>query len=152
MSTRPADERILWDKRLYSRGRAKVALNHLQYRGISSRGKVDDRHVNHLVETFHVEGCARLHDPNHHVPAIVSPEDLSNALSYSKLQLLDLVQDGEPYTLSFQGDVSIRVLHGEHRLRAAERFFEPNDQWWTVVLYTTGTIYSIPAISLWVHS
>jgi hypothetical protein len=63
------------------------------------------------------------------------------------MRLLDLMQDGEPRPLYFRGDTRIRVLHGEHRLRAAERFLDPTEQWWTVVLYTTGTECCIADIS-----
>ncbi|KAF4251664.1 hypothetical protein CNMCM8980_005533 [Aspergillus fumigatiaffinis] len=137
MSAGPIDKEILRDKRLRSRGRAKVSLKNLQYHGISSRGEVNDKHVNRLAEVFRAEGCARLHDPNHYVPAVISPEDLRDALVYSEMRLLDLMQDGEPRTLYFRRGIRIRVLHGEHRLRAAEQFLEPTEQWWTVDLYTT---------------
>ncbi|OJJ66326.1 hypothetical protein ASPBRDRAFT_665854 [Aspergillus brasiliensis CBS 101740] len=138
MSMDSADRRALRDKSLHFRGRARVSLDRLHYYGISMRGNVDEKHINHLVNVFQAEGCTRLHDPNHYVPVIISPEDLEGALAYSNLRGLDLMQDRIPYFLDIQEGTHIRVLHGEHRLRAAEKFLEPTERWWTVVLYTTG--------------
>ncbi|KAJ5183279.1 hypothetical protein N7492_000895 [Penicillium capsulatum] len=44
--------------------------------------------------------------------------------------------DGEPPILNLPDNLKIRVLHGEHRMRAAERFLEPREKWWVVMLYT----------------
>lgn len=139
MSTDTADESVLSDKRRHFRGRAKVSLDRLHYDGISMRGTVDEKHINHLVKVFQAEGCSRLHDPNHYVPVIISRTDLEDAAAATNLRVLDLMQDRPPYFLNIREGTRIRVLHGEHRLRAAEKFLEPTERWWTVVLYTTGT-------------
>lgn len=139
MPTDTADKGQLRDKLRHFRGRARVSLDRLHYDGISMRGTVDEKHINHLVKVFQVEGCSRLHDPNYYVPGIISHHDLEDALASSNLRVLDLMQDGAPYFLNIREGTRIRVLHGEHRLRAAEKFLEPTERWWTVVLYTTGT-------------
>lgn len=136
-STTP-DENSLRDKRLYFRGRAKVPLDHLRYHGTSAHREIDQKHVTHLINVFKTEGCARLHNPNHYVPVLVSNEDLSAALAQSGLRRLDLMQDGEPHYLRFPANANVTVLHGEHRLRAAERYLDPADCWWVAVLYITG--------------
>ncbi|KAJ6116586.1 hypothetical protein N7512_006311 [Penicillium capsulatum] len=123
-------------KRRCFRGRAKIFLDHLDYHGISSRGKVDEKHVEQLINVFRSEGCMRLHDPEHYVPGLISSEELTRAVSYSKIRRLHLMQDGEPPILNLPDNLKIRVLHGEHRMRAAERFLEPREKWWVVMLYT----------------
>jgi hypothetical protein len=94
---------------------------------MSLRGEVSDKHVNHLVEVFRVEGCARVYDSNHYVLAIISADDLYSALAYSQLRILDLMQDGEPIPILFRGGTWICVLHIEHRPRAAQRFLDPTE-------------------------
>ncbi|KAL2808642.1 hypothetical protein BJX63DRAFT_424458 [Aspergillus granulosus] len=129
----------LRDKRTQYRGRAKVYLKDLQYQGISARGKVDAKHVDRLVNVFQSEGCSRLHVPENAVPAIVSSSDLDEALSYSGLRRLSLMQDGEPPFLYFPAERRISVLHGEHRLRAADQFFKSSEErWWVVTLYSNA--------------
>jgi hypothetical protein len=41
-----------------------------------------------------------------------------------------------PHLHFFTG--SIKCLHGQHRLKAAEHFLPSIDQWWTVDLYLDG--------------
>ncbi|KAE8342569.1 hypothetical protein BDV24DRAFT_130562 [Aspergillus arachidicola] len=141
MRSPPLDSNVRRDKRTCYRGRAKIFLENLEYRGTSSRGNVDDKHVDHLIHVFRTEGCMRLHDPEHYVPALITPDDLTNAAKFSRLRLIDLTQDGEPHILSLPSNLKIRILHGEHWLRAAERFLEPNERWWVVVLYTTRMMF-----------
>lgn len=137
------DHVFLRDKRKCFRGRAKIYLDHLDYHGISSRGKVDEKHIDNLVHLFQVEGCMRLHEPENYVPALISQEELSQALSYNGLKGLNLLQEGEPRLLNLPEGISIKLLHGEHRMRAAEQFLEPSERWWVVILYTTGGLILI---------
>lgn len=142
MQSNDSDKFIFREKRRCFRGRAKIFLDHLDYHGISSRGKVDEKHVDQLINVFRSEGCMRLHDPEHYVPGLISSEELTRAVSYSKIRRLDLMQDGEPPILNLPDNLKIRVLHGEHRMRAAERFLEPREKWWVVTLYTPGKVIS----------
>lgn len=141
MQSPTLDASVLRDKRTCYRGRAKIFLESLEYHGTSSRGKVDDKHIDQLVHVFRTEGCMRLHDPEHYVPGLISSEDLKQAASFSGLRLLDLGQGAEPPLLNLPGNLKVKILHGEHRMTAAERFLEPNERWWVVVLYTTGMIF-----------
>lgn len=136
------DTIILRDKRRHYGGRARIFLDRLDYHGISSRSKVDQKHVDKLTHIYQTEGCMRLHDPEYYVPGLITSEDLKRAVSYSGLRLLDLGQEGEPPILNLPENIRIRILHGEHRLRAAELFLEPRERWWVVVLYTTGRVSS----------
>ncbi|KAK6815540.1 hypothetical protein RU639_008670 [Aspergillus parasiticus] len=130
-----SDESVLRDKRLFSRGRAKVFLQHLQYSGTSSRGEIDMKHLNRLISVFQSEGCIRLHTPEHYVPVIISRQDLTQSLHHSRLRIGHLTQEGEPPFLVVPNGVQIEVLHGEHRLHAAKQFLEPTERWWVVEIY-----------------
>lgn len=130
------DGRLLRDKRVHYYGRAKVLLQDLQYHGSSARGEINKKQIDHLKKLYNDEGCMRLHIPENFVPAVISSADLVAGLQYSGLRRLDLQRDGEPFFLRFPENIKIKVLHGEHRLRAAEEFLEPTDRWWSTVLYS----------------
>jgi Protein of unknown function (DUF3723) len=49
------------------------------------------------------------------------------------------MEDGQTHFLELPQDTSLEVLHGKHRLLAAEKFLL--DKWWTVELYSDGMNY-----------
>lgn len=146
------DEKFRRDKRAHWCGRAKVSLQNLQYYGSSARGEINKKQINHLKKVYNDEGCMRLHSPENYVPVVISSADLAVGLQYSNLRQVDIRQEGEPRFLRFPENIQIKVLHGEHRLRAAEEFLEPTDRWWSTVLYDEGKDQNLISGGLWLTS
>ncbi|KAH7021757.1 hypothetical protein B0J12DRAFT_610699 [Macrophomina phaseolina] len=83
-------------------------------------------------------GCARL-KPENRVPAIIPDEVLKVALQKNGL---DLDLNRSPFhtdhpKISFPADLRIQCLHGQHRIRAAEKYLPKADRWWVVDLFSS---------------
>jgi len=71
------------EKRLIYQGTARISLNVLQF-GRDQPRELDLDQVEFLKECFRNEGCQRLPARNH-VPAIISQQQLANAMRHSRI-------------------------------------------------------------------
>ncbi|KAL1873636.1 hypothetical protein Plec18167_006153 [Paecilomyces lecythidis] len=126
-------DRIAQQRSLYFRGRAKVKLSNLEFERDEVLGTrpEDKANTQRLVEVFRTEGCVRL-EPEHHVAAVVSEDQLHQSLLLSSTSQEALIQAPEPPILNLSHDTKLICLYGKHRLKAAEICGE---DWWVVELY-----------------
>ena len=92
--------------------------------------------VNRLKRIFTIEGCLREQSENY-VNAVVDRQHLRSALREANLRESDLIpgDDGRAPALPI---LKVSCLHGLHRVRAAQKFLDRDDQWWTVRLFSDG--------------
>jgi hypothetical protein len=128
------DERIQTEKRAFYKGRAKVSLRNFELTGSGSRTVVE-KHIAALVKTFRSEGCIRL-NPDNFVKALISSDVLEQSLSEQGLGGTDLRDESRLHFVSFPEGFKLNVLHGMHRLLAADRFL--CDKWWVAEFYCEG--------------
>ncbi|THC92152.1 hypothetical protein EYZ11_008367 [Aspergillus tanneri] len=128
------DQEISAEKVNSYRGAAKIRLQHFAFnRNIPDVRTIRESHIKALVNTFESEGCLRL-NPDNFVKVLISDEILQQSLSRQSLSETDLFEPGEPHMLDLPENVKLPVLHGKHRLLAAERFLW--DKWWIAHLYS----------------
>jgi hypothetical protein len=140
----PDADRNYTERQSHYRGRAKLSIDKLQFSSEHEHvaGAVDPKNIERLVKIFASEGCLR-HEPEHHVPILISETTLQTSLQFSELtqaQLLDIRQS--PRELRLTGSNTVLALHGRHRIDAAKRFLDPIDRWWVVDIYGDGLSHS----------
>ncbi|KAJ5588730.1 hypothetical protein N7537_011408 [Penicillium hordei] len=116
-------------------GTAKVNISQIQFDPPLPRD-LDDKNLDRLRRVFRQNHCRRL-DVDNHVPAIVSPHDLANALrkaNVSQQSLLTTDARQLPRISFLEGQ--LLGLHGRHRVQAGAEVLPPADRWWTVDLYS----------------
>jgi hypothetical protein len=131
------DERLYSEKRSFYMGRAKVNLRNFDLSGSGPR-TIREKHIVSLVETFKSEGCIRLNADNF-VKALVSNVILEQTLSEQGLNATDLHDQSQLHFVNFPENFKLNLLHGKHRLLAADRFL--CDKWWVVEFYCEGKAY-----------
>lgn len=114
-------------------GRAKVMLGHFDLSDTSGTRTIREEHINSLVRVFESEGCMRS-SPDNYVKVIVERNLLQQCLTGQGLSEAHL--HGELQFLDFPSDFQLTLLHGKHRLLAAERFLW--DKWWVAEFYSEG--------------
>ncbi|KAJ6123317.1 hypothetical protein N7512_005782 [Penicillium capsulatum] len=112
-------------------GRAKVMLGHFDLSDTSGTRTTREEHINSLVRVFESEGCMRS-SPDNYVKVIVERNLLQQFLTGQGLSEAHL--HGELQFLDFPSDFRLTLLHGKHRLLAAERFLW--DKWWVAEFYS----------------
>lgn len=123
-------------------GTAKVHLDHLVFDELNER-EHDVANEEFLVECFRRQGCVPS-DPIFHIPAVVEHQDLERALSHQRLSSTELGRGLAPIpSLRFTSDVRIRCLLGRHRVDAARKCLQKDQQWWVIEMYPTGEPASI---------
>lgn len=118
-------------------GTAKVSISQIQFDPPLPRD-LDPKNLDRLRRVFRQNHCRRL-DVDNHVPAIVSPHDLTNALrkaNISQQSLLTTDARQLPRISFVEG--RLLGLHGRHRVQAGAEVLPPADRWWTVDLYSDG--------------
>ncbi|KAJ5643587.1 uncharacterized protein N7484_006094 [Penicillium longicatenatum] len=114
-------------------GTAKINIDQIVPHSFVARN-LDRHNVERLCEVFHKEGCRRI-AIHHHISAVVSKQDLHEALRVAGVEAAEMMAGPDRYPhLSFLNG-QIQCLHGQHRLKAGEEHLPPYDQWWTVDLY-----------------
>jgi hypothetical protein len=143
------DLELFEQKAHFYRGRAKIDIQRLRdEEGVNEPTRtIDEQNVVRLHQVYELDDCLRL-DPDHFVPALVDPPLLREALTLSQLQQRDLLGYNEPKHLDIPIGGQVRILHGRHRLLAAERSLLPGDKWWVVELYDHGQCNEQEADSL----
>jgi hypothetical protein len=121
-------------------GSAKIPLRNLDVRQLEIGGyTLSEPNVRRLLEVFRQEGVQRL-EPENFVPVIVPRAALDAAVQQSQTTVQALHEIGHLPLLQVADDVQFRVLHGQHRLRAAEQFLMVEDgHWWCAEIYSTGS-------------
>ncbi|KAF3484322.1 uncharacterized protein GIQ15_03646 [Arthroderma uncinatum] len=128
-----SDQRLFLEKASHYVGRAKIDLRHFCFkRNLSEVRTISDKQVENLVNGFWHYGCYRL-KPDNYVQALISSDVLQHVLATQRLERQDLLGDAEPRDLELPVDAFVEVLHGRHRLLAAECFLW--DKWWVADLY-----------------
>jgi hypothetical protein len=125
------------ERRLKYIGTAKVSITQIQFDPPLPRD-LDSKTLDRLRRVFRQNRCRRL-DVDNHVPAIVSPHDLADALRKANLSQQSLLTTDArqlPRISFLEGQ--LLGLHGRHRVQAAAEVLPPADRWWTVDLYSDG--------------
>ena len=130
------DRQLQSKKTYYYRGKAKINLRHFDlHRNTPGVRTISDKHVKSLINTFETEGCLRL-NPDNFAKVLINDEVLRQSLTRQELEDTDLLEAAETHFLDLPSDARLTVLHGKHRLLAAESFLW--DKWWIVQLYSDG--------------
>ena len=135
MSSPDNERRLFESKRAHFKGSAKVPLP-LLHSYASSTFTFNAKNVDRLIQVFKIEGCYRL-DPDHHVPATISRQSFEQALQDANINHHTLINSDDPPLIRPEGAT---VLHGRHRLTAAQNYLNPNEQWWVVDFYNDGEV------------
>lgn len=129
--------RLATERRLKYLGTARVSINQIQFDPPLPRD-LDPKNLDRLKEIFRKNRCRRL-DVDNHIPAIVSQQDLADALRRANVSQLSL-QTSNPHQFPKLGFTAgqLQALHGRHRVQAGAKVLPPADHWWTVNLYLDG--------------
>ncbi len=119
------------------KGLARVKLSALKFDQQGHR-ELSANIVARLHKIFAIEGCLRLDNENF-ISAVITSDALRNAIAESNLESQSLCQQDDG-SIPFLGLASVDCLHGLHRVAAARGYLDENDQWWTVRLYSDGTL------------
>lgn len=133
------DDQLEQERRRTYLGTARVRIEALHFRRKGLR-EPDRKHVEYLKSCFRESGCRPLEKQNH-ISAVISLEVLDTAIQASGVDRASLLSNqtlGFP-ELEFPPGLQVECLHGQHRILAATEVLEPEDKWWAVDLYRTGT-------------
>jgi hypothetical protein len=112
------------------RGLARVRLGDLQFDGNHTTSQ---QNVKRLDKIFQIEGCQRL-DERNYIDVVAT----NNQICATQPECL---QDAPP--LAWQSSPvlcigPLRCLTGRHRVLAAQKYLDSNDQWWVARIYSDG--------------
>lgn len=96
--------------------------------------------IDRLRKIYRVQGCLRYQD-EHFLNGIICRDALDESLAEGGLGVegYDYLTRKEDGTIPYLPLLNVNCLHGLHRVRAAEKFLDDDDQWWIVRLYADGT-------------
>ncbi|KAJ5982692.1 hypothetical protein N7451_012792 [Penicillium sp. IBT 35674x] len=126
--------RLATERRVKYIGAAKVSISQIQFEPPLPRD-LNPKNLDRLRNVFRKNSCRRL-DVNNHVPAVVSQQDLTNALRKANVTRQSLLTNDAhqlPRLAFMMGQ--LQGLHGRHRLQVGAEMLPPADRWWTVDLY-----------------
>jgi hypothetical protein len=143
------DERIFSERKSKYRGTVLVDLPGLQYDTCDSVARLSKQKkgVRKLTNAFSLEGCCRLADGERYVSALISEDELREAVERSNISADALRSDGLPPKLIIPPSKPLKCLDGQHRLAAADKHLSQGDDWWVVDLYSDGLYASNLAIA-----
>lgn len=129
--------RLATERRLKYLGTARVTINQIQFDPPLPRD-LDPKNLDRLKGIFRKNRYRRL-DVDNHVPAIVSRQDLADALRNGNVSQRSLLTN-DPHQFPQLGFAAgqLQALHGRHRVQAGAEVLPPADRWWTVDLYLHG--------------
>ena len=128
----------------FRKGCARIHINQLDFIDSETAPPLDEKNIARLVKVFDLEGCQR-EDPANFVPALISSEVLRRALALSSVTETNLVDPRELPLIVLASTDRATVLHGRHRLRAAQQHLSHDARWWTIELYDLGESLPIGA-------
>ena len=110
------------------KGQARVRLGDLRF---DENNTISPQNVNRLNKIFQIEGCQRS-DERNYVDVVVTDDQLHRART-------ECLQDAPPEVWQLSpvlGVGPLRCLTGQHRVRAAQKYLDANDQWWVARVYS----------------
>lgn len=134
------NETIATDKFNCYRGIARVPLEslHFQHPLVRETHREESpKNIRRLERIFEASGCLRLEDENV-INAVVEDADLALALNQASLTADDLKRIRAARDAPVLHLKNVKCLMGLHRIRAADRYLDANDKWWTVRIFTSG--------------
>jgi hypothetical protein len=117
------DEGIIKELETQFLGSAQIMLSSLIFHEEDTQFEVSTDRVNALVSIFKTDGCERTKKQNH-ISAFID-KYIYCRLKHKKHEFLNL-------------PIPIICLNGRHRIAAAKLYFLPENQWWSVSLYSEG--------------
>jgi hypothetical protein len=134
------DERIFFERKSKYRGTVLVDLRGLQYDTCVSVARLPKQKKNekYLSAGFALEGCYRLIDDERYISALISEDELKEAVERSNISADALRSDGLPPKLIIPPSKPLKCLDGQHRLAVASNHLAEGDDWWVVDLYSDG--------------
>lgn len=129
------EQKISEDKSAKYMGTAEIFIKHLEFPHPCR--KIDWKIVDQLVRDFDGEGCIR-DQPVNRIPAVISNSILQEGLQKLAIsaEAFRATSKDKPVKLPLSEDVKLECLHGQHRILAAEEFYNNIfDRWWIVDLY-----------------
>lgn len=121
------------------RGLARVGLSDLQF---DEDHTIFPQNVHRLNKIFQIEGCQRL-DERNYIDVVATDSQLYTVQP-------GCLQDAPPKAWGSSpvlGVGPLKCLTGQHRVRAAQKYLDANDQWWVARVYSDSmlrTIYCHP--------
>jgi hypothetical protein len=128
--------RIETEKTVKRIGMASIKLDILDF---PHSKNLNSENVDRLERLFRGErGCLPDNLLNH-IPAIISENQLQQALTFSRVSSYSLLSDSEkPVRLEFPPGFRLECLRGRHRVRAADEVLTSTDKRWFIDLYRAG--------------
>ena len=132
------ETRLEEERKQFYCGSARVDLDTISFDDAPTN-QAHHSNVARLVSTFERAGCLRL-DPQYHVPAVISQEQLNLAIrnAGSAPEALFHQDPARLPILVFPDDFRVQCLHGRHRIEAAKQYLSWNDRWWVVDFYASS--------------
>lgn len=121
-------------KHLNFEGFARIRLSTLSF---DKHRFLSSKNVKRLQKIYGVEGCQRLDDRNF-VDVLVTKERLNQTLLAQPSAIQQLPPENWNTCPIIDID-SLSCLTGLHRIEAAKRYLDANEQWWVARIYTNGT-------------
>jgi hypothetical protein len=121
-------------------GIARIHLDKLSFHdALSKQHRAEsEKATARLLSVFQLEGCQRLEE-NNFIDALISEGRLDSALATAGVTREQFRGEAILRTadeaLELHPEHDIQCLNGLHRILAAKKFLDNNDQWWTVKLY-----------------
>ena len=130
------ERRLARERTFKHKGTASIDIKVLEF-PYEESGEADEKDVERVKRLFHQQGEVDRLDFRNHVPAIISEEDLADAMITSDVSADRMLADlGENYPkLDFPAGYRLVCLHGRHRVLGGAAVLPPGDKRWTVDLY-----------------
>lgn len=139
------ERRLARERSLKHKGTASIDIKVLEF-PYEESGEADEKDVERVKRLFSEQGEVNRLDFRNHIPAIISEQDLADAMTASDVSaermLADPVQDYPK--LDFPAGYRLACLHGRHRVLGGAAVLPPGDKRWTVDLYLDGAPYLAP--------
>lgn len=128
MTSFETDEQYMLERAAWYRERPKIDLRHFKFENDRTHDvrTVNSKNVNNLVQIFKLKDCFRLKS-KHYVSVLISKNFLKEILRESEKRFSDLMRDEKSSHFSLVNDISLTVLHDQHRLLAEKEFLW--DKW-----------------------
>jgi hypothetical protein len=152
------DSRLDVERRLSCKGSALIRFEYFRWNEYIKRNEAkrrpDQQHVERVKRIFRKAGCRQL-EVRHHIPALVSQQQLDTALGGARRKgrwktgnlpsshATIKTQDGYP-ELDFPEGVE--CLDGLHRVEAGKEWLSPTEKWWIVDLYLSDISYELKTV------